>query len=436
MSKFPLASLIILLNINLICSDKIFKIPFKIDSTSSFFPNKYNPVANKYMSQMTIELSIGNPQQKLKCSLNLKSYHSFFLSHKIQNIELPNYYNKSLSSSYFCTKNKTDYANEIFNIAESFTDQTKIYSSDNNLILDENLNFLLIDDLAEEELNEFYAPGQIGLKLNTNDDENEDEDGNFIYQIINQEYSRNSMFFFEFNENDENGNFVIGKDVYYNDNYLKISIKGDDWALIFDKIIYGNEVDNSAQAIIETDNGLIIGTIDYEEIIKEFFSIQKNCYMNKTKMGYEVYNYFFCNENLDETKMDNLTFYFNIKKKELNFTFTGKDLFFIEDGKKYFKIIFFTFPNYIWYFGREFLKKYQLIFDIERKIIYVKCNNNFSFLSYFTDIDFWTIVLLLFALIIVILLAITCLKRNKRKKRKNELEKENMKQEDLELLNK
>ena len=165
MSKIPMASLIILLTINIIYSEKIFKIPFKTDSTVSLFPDQANPIANKFMSQLVIELSIGNPEQKFNCALNLNSYHSLFLSHKIGDIDLTSFYNKDISSSYSCNENMTDYPNEDFSKAESFSDIVKIYSPENKPIFNEELNFLLIDDLAEDEENDFYAPGEIGLKL-------------------------------------------------------------------------------------------------------------------------------------------------------------------------------------------------------------------------------------------------------------------------------
>ena len=282
MSKISMASLIIFLSINVIYSEKIFKIPFKIDSTASLFPNQSNPIANKFMSQIVIELSIGNPEQKFNCALNLNSYHSLFLSHKIQNIELSSFYNKSLSSSYSCNENMTDYPNEDFSKAESFSDIIKIYSPENKPIFNEKMNFLLIDDLAEDEENDFYAPGEIGLKIESYNNNEYPEDDRFIYQIKNKGYTRNCIFSFEFEKNGENGkndngNFVLGKDVYYNNNYLKINIKSKEWVLNFDKILYGNnQVESPAQAIVETENGLIVGTVDYEDFIKEVFRDRKS----------------------------------------------------------------------------------------------------------------------------------------------------------------
>ena len=85
MSKICLALLIICFQIDIISSDSKFKIPFKLFSTYHLFPNHtepIHPIAKKCMSQIVIELSMGTPPQKLNCSLNLITFHSFFLSHK------------------------------------------------------------------------------------------------------------------------------------------------------------------------------------------------------------------------------------------------------------------------------------------------------------------------------------------------------------------
>ena len=137
-------------------------------------------------------------------------------------------------------------------------------------------------------------------------------------------------------------------------------------------------------------------------------------------MGYESYHYYYCDEDFDENKIDNLTFIFNLRRTDINFTFTGKELFFSEGGKKYFNIIFFSYPSYIWYFGREFIKKYQLYFDLERKVIYLKINNDFSFLK---KPFFWIILLLLLVFIGIVIIYIVCFsKKNKRSKKLNELD--------------
>ena len=121
--------------IDLIYSEPILIIPFKTETTSSFFPNHYEPVTRKYMSQIVTEILIGKPSQKLNCSLKLLSYHSLFLSHKIKNIELTSFYNKNKSLSYICNNELTDYSNEDFDRAESFCEKIQFYSAENKKYL-------------------------------------------------------------------------------------------------------------------------------------------------------------------------------------------------------------------------------------------------------------------------------------------------------------
>ena len=436
MSKIYLALLIIFFQINIISSDSKFKIPFKLFSTYHLFPNHtepIHPIAKKCMSQIVIELSMGTPPQKLNCSLNLITFHSFFLSHRIPNINITSFYNKSLSSTYKCSKELEEYKNEDFDQAEIFSDNIQLFSDDGEKIFEDKFNFFLIDNLGENILNEFYTPGIIGLKLGVHNHIKYPKDLNFPYQIKSKDLSDNYIFSFEFNKknntNPEEGYFVVGKELPEPSKMAKLSIRGNEWSINFGKIYYGNtEFEFEEQALIETEYGLTVGTVEYEEIIQEFFNKQKNCYLGKIKMGYESYNYFYCDEDFDETKMENLTFILSLHRTDINFTFTGKELFFTEEGKKYFKIIFFAYPNYIWYFGRDFLKKYRLYFDIEGKAIYIHYDRSFSFSSLIKKKYFWTIIFIV--LVIIIFYLISFLKKDKRKKRKNELDEE-LNQEDL-----
>lgn len=438
MSKISLALLIICFQINIISSDSKFKIPFKLFSTYQLFPNHtepIHPIAKKCMSQIVVELSMGTPAQKLNCSLNLITFHSFFLSHRIADINITSFYNKSLSSTYKCSKEIEEYKNEDFDQAEIFSDKIQLFSDDGEKILEDKFNFFLIDNLGENILNEFYTPGIIGLKLGVHNHVKYPKDLNFPYQIKSKDLSDNYIFSFEFNKknntNPEEGYFVVGKELPEPNKMAKLSIHSNQWSLNFGKIFYGNtEFEFEEQALIETEYGLTVGTVEYEEIIQEFFNKQKNCYLGKIKMGYESYNYFYCDEDFDESKMENLTFILSVQRTDINFTFTGKELFFTEGGKKYFKILFFAYPNYIWYFGRDFLKKYRLYFDIEGKAIYIHYDRSFSFSSLIKKKSFWTVIFIVLIIISLIFYLMLFLKKDKRKKRKNELDEE-LNQEDL-----
>jgi hypothetical protein len=431
--------LILFFIINSVTSDNIIDIPFKLYSTAQFFPNDTDPVISRCMTQLVVELSIGTPAQKLNSSLNLMTYHSFFLAHQIGNVAIPDFYNKS-SSTYNCLKNYSEYENEDFSYAEIFNDDLQILLAEKEEMIDDNFNFFLVDELGENIPNEFYAPLIIGLKIKSHNKKfHYPKDLNFIYQLKSKGLIDKCTFTFEFNkkkgkenitseddeeddEKDYEGHFIIGRDVSKDDNYFRLAIHSNEWSLNFHRIYYGNvEVEEDEQALIETEYGLTVGTINFEDIMKEFFNKQKNCYVKKIKMGYERYNYYYCDEDFDENKVDNLTFMFNKIRTNFNFTFTGKELFFSEGGKKYFNILFFAYPSYIWYLGRDFLKKNQIYFDLEGKAIYVKYDDKYNL---HRKPFFWIVIIALSIIISYILFLAICSRKNERPKKLNELQED------------
>ena len=124
---------------------------------------------------------------------------------------------------------------------------------------------------------------------------------------------------------------------------------------------------------------------------------------------------------------------FELKSINFNFTFTGKELFYIENKKKYFKILFvFSNSQSYWYLGREFLKKYRLRFNPDKKLIYIPLGNNENETktennqisdnkSIYKQVYIW--IILTFAIVIIglVLFIIFYLKKYPRKKRANEL---------------
>lgn len=427
-NKFSILLIIIL--IYSILTKKILKIPFKYYSTSQFFPNQSHPVTNKFMSQIIIEISIGTPPQKLNCSINLNTFYSLFLSHKIPEIDLFSYYNKSSSQTYNCTREQYYYWGEDFDRAEIFNDKIELFSLDNKNLLKENFTFLLIDGLGNNVPNEFYASGLIGLRLKNENNVRQIDENRFIYQIKKYGFIDRQIFYFDFDKNGENGYFVIGDEISINDdNYINIYAGhlympdlGQEWSFNFDNVYYGNnKIQDVNDCLIKTENGLIVGPTNYENLVKDFFNNENTCTLNKTKMGYATFKYYSCDKSFDEKKIENLIF--ELKSINFNFTLNGKDLFYSENGKKYFKIIFLNYNQQYWYLGREFLNKYKLRFDTDRKSIFIPLNKkNKNNIAFYNQAHFWIIFSLGIFIIILIIIIIIFLKKFPRKKRANELE--------------
>ena len=443
MEKFIFHFLLSLIFFNQIINSNILKIPFKYYPTNIFFPNQTHPLASKYMSQIVIELQIGTPPEKFNLSLNLNSFHSLFLGQKLPGIELNKYYNKSLSSTFNCTKDKKYYYKEDFDEAEVFNDI--IYFPEKEKNFNFNFNFLLIYGLGYDIPNEFYTPGMIGLRLKNENNLLHEDKNRFLYQLRKYHLVQTEVFYFDFNNNknnDDNGYFVIGENLFYDDeNFLKIKCGYlymptllTEWAFNFDKVSYGKtEIKKSLDALIKTENGLTVGPTDYEEIIKEFFINSTKCYSNKTKMGYATFRYYYCEKDFNENTMDDLIF--ELKTINYSFVFHGNDLFFEENNIKYFKILFLFFSkNYYWYLGRDFLKKYKLRFDTDRKLIYIPLKNDNNEIDdinkeikikekkFFENEIFFIMLGLIILTIGLVIFIVFYLKKYPRKKRMNEIE--------------
>ena len=89
-------------------------------------------------------------------------------------------------------------------------------------------------------------------------DVNQINENRFIYQIKKQGLINDETFYFEFNKNDNNGFFILGEELFNNDNYLKINVGnlympnlGPEWSFNFDQIYYGNnEIKETTDALI------------------------------------------------------------------------------------------------------------------------------------------------------------------------------------------
>ena len=162
----------------------------------------------------------------------------------------------------------------------------------------------------------------------------------------------------------------------------------------------------------------------YKNIIdNEFFNEEiknENCFI---KLVNGVYFYYYCNvKKTDFSKMKSLKMY----NKEMNYTFefTHQDLFYEENGFKYFLIRFYnrTSKDGVWFLGKPFFKKFQLTFNMDLKTIGfykpVLKHDNYNNINTFLIIIFGTLITSLLIYIIMYKL------RKPRKLRANELNDE------------
>ena len=217
----------------------------------------------------------------------------------------------------------------------------------------------------------------IGLQINKY---NFKDDKNFIEQLkkhkkINS-YAFNIVYLTE-----NNGIIIIGEYPHeYNStiykkenlNYVHTEYEMDKilWKLKFDKVYYYNDFnDKIKDAIFNINAGTIIASRNYHEIIyNNFFKelIEKNiCFKSEV---FEIYYFnYYCNLNVNISQFKSIYFY----HKKFNFTFelNYKDLFIKNDDFYYFLVSFNIHSTYEWIFGKPFFKKYNFIFDQDKKIL-------------------------------------------------------------------
>ena len=103
----------------------------------------------------------------------------------------------------------------------------------------------------------------------------------------------------------------------------------------------------------------------------------------------------------------------------MNFTLNYNDLFYKFENKYYFLIVFYQNKrNYNWIFGSPFFKKYQMIFDKDKKIISIYEKDDNHNISFAYIIIFILIVIIIFLVFYIVFY----LFKNKRKLRANEID--------------
>ena len=385
-------------------------------------------------NRIVTEIKVGTEPQKIPMLIDL-FYYDFYIAGKTKENE------KSTSIIFDQTNSKTFYQKEKF--AEFGGRGFNIGYKANDLFLNSNnnqnynLSFILAMDPDEGD------SGMIGLKINSQEDEAIIE-YNFIKQLKKANAIKNYYFTIKYTD-DTHGNLIIGdlpenydnnyKGMIFKDIYVNNPDSATSWNIQIDSVYtkstnINNKVDlGKINIYFRINLGITFGNEEYQEEFKKSFmneQINKGVCFEKKMVYYYVY---YCDNNVDFSKMKNLYFY----NKDLNYTFefTYKDLFYYNelDKRYYFLIIFeINTGNNRWLIGEFFFKKYQLIFNQEKKKIglYVgKSDNNNDQEETWISKNKWYIILIVFLVILIIIISIISYlyikSRQKRKIKANEL---------------
>ena len=233
---------------------------------------------------------------------------------------------------------------------------------------------------------------------------------NFVVQLKKKKYIGNYFWYLKYDENNNNEGYLkIGEfpkcyknekiykeikslkyqmfiqwDLFFKDMYFYSSNIYNEENIINNKInLIKEDNDGSANAILDFNYGLITGSKNYYNLIKEdFFNFYINssiCFENQTQIKDRSNKiYLYCLKDKFNTKDINsfpsLYFYHS----EFNYTFelNHKDLFRHDENYIYFLVLFDTNKQNIWTLGKIFLSKYQLYFNHDSKMIGFCDDNN------------------------------------------------------------
>ena len=341
----------ILFNLNIIKSEII--IPFIRSKTLENNNNFIDYIIN---NNIYVTIPIGNPSQFIKFNITMKSSSISITSF--------NNYNYKDSNTYYAIEDER----EIY----KYKFKNGFEATDNFLINNKQCNFSFL--FVTEMLEDFdIILGEIGLKIY---EQNLYNKMNIILQLKQLDLINSYGFGFQYTE-EYKGNLILG--INYNKDEYNIINNGienifDSYNIKFNHIIIGNEKElKYIKVNILIDLFGFIGTQEYLEIIKnKFFNPllnEKKCFIVNDEKEDSNFFYIKCKKNIDLKKFPNLSFLSYDLKMYFNFTY--QDLFKLNDDFYYFLIVFRILDdnNSFWELGEIFFRKYNLLFDLDKKII-------------------------------------------------------------------
>ena len=360
---------------------------FETESTSlSLTPDDY--FESKFTNGQKTFIKAGTHRQMIPCYINLNT-HTFYLSGSESNlIKTQIKYEEYKSTKYHNTSDKITYESFYVYGMPSIDE----FCLSNDKIID--LKFYLAK--SKFSSNELTHSCIIGLGYEQLAfDENKEEiytEGieSFITQMKNNNIINKKIYFLNYNDNDnDNGEIIFGvypheiNDKYckscIEENYIEMdntfisdieivwSVKG--YIYVGENMIY----DYLSSINFELNKGFIIGSYNYKKNIeKNFFNekILKNEFFKKEiYMENNVLEGFYCNKNIDITKIESLII--NIDKIKYKIEFTYEDLLNENNEYLYFNVLFTsdtdTFKN-DFILGKPFFKKYPIVFNINERV--------------------------------------------------------------------
>ena len=298
-------------------------------------------------------------------------------------------------------------------------DKFKLKDILNKEIIINDFNFIIPTKLNEHKIDNFI-PSSLGLKIQDSPDI---KNYGFLYILKQKEIIDSFGWTIKYLNNEE-GEIIIGGYPHEYDKEYDISkfknTKAEKrgaqvyWDLKFQYYLTDKQDFRNCHAQFDISFGFIKANFIYKNyLINEFFQFKNNCFKNNNNN----YDYFICNSNEKISDFPKLILF----NKDLNYTFefNYKDLFIQKDNQLYFLIVFEKKSQSIeyWISGKPFFKKYQLVFESDRKLMGIYTEKEKKQLNVS-----WIIVFILFIILIILIIFIIQKYKNLPKKIKaNEL---------------
>ena len=372
------------------------------------------------INNLITKIKIGTPFKQIEC--NFAFENELFI---IPGSNYNSIYNEKKSSSfeyseYFKTYNyskKFDSGKRNPNLS-GFSSK-EIFSLNNEII---DLNFILPENfsLYSNNKNNFC---QIGLKINGY---YIIDDSNIINQLKLKNVINENCFSFDLKNNKIFiGDFlhrIFPKKFNEKDFFMK-KIDYHEWLFKFNNVNFTMNNTNFIEHQIDCKfsinlNGIIAPETFYRNFKEfiNFFIENKICFEDVILKNYIG---FYC----DKKRIIEYKKFFpvvNFYIKDINFTFVldYNDYFYEFDNKIYLFIIFRKYGQCHWTLGKLFLKKYQITFDQEKKIVgfYKKINNDNNNIFDFIKTNYLTMFLIFFCVFISFVFLFYYFKNKNKKK--------------------
>ena len=377
---------------------KVEPIILKFETTNKKPINPEQYFSNLFNNELKVTLKVGTHRQSIPCYLNLNTHTLYICG---SDSELKNgqpKYEEYKSQKY--TNISASVSSQSFYVV-GMPSQDEICLNDNQVT---DLKFYLAK--TKFSSNELIYSCMIGLGYEEVFYDDDDAEGylmeieTFISQMKNKNLINKKVFFIKYNEKDDNGeiifgafpheikenykenwneeDYIEGDNVYSGDIQIVWSIKG---------YIYSGEklMFNYLSSIeFELNRGFIIGSYSYKKnVLNNFFSekISKGeCFTQEIFQQKKAFDGFYCKNNVDISKFEDLKIILDKIKYKLEFTYNY--LFTLDGDYLYFNVLFTQdeddFKN-DFVLGKPVFKKYPLVFDFIRRSEKIGFYNNLSF---------------------------------------------------------